>query len=164
MPEGVRPPEGHVRPGRAVDEEEIRWITDAVFSVFGEYGSWLPGYLTHPGVWTFVYLEEGEVLGFSMLGMLEPEAGGRQRLGDLLAIAVSPDHQGHGIGTRLLEETTARARVLKKVVGLAEVRLTVAEPNEGARRLFERFHFQPLEGDHGHYDKGQRALRLRLKL
>lgn len=164
MAEQGRPLTGQVRPGRASDEAEIRWITDAVFTVFGEYGSWLPGYLTHPGVWTFVYQERGKVIGFSMLGMLEPEAGGRKRLGDLLAIAVKPGEQGRGIGTRLLEETTAKARLLKKVMDLAEVRLTVAEPNEGARRLFARFHFVPLEGDHGFYDRGQRALRLRLML
>lgn len=154
----------HLRPGRLQDEDQVRRIADEVFAVFGEYGSWLPGYLAHPGVWSFVYEEGGEVIGFVMLGVLEPESKGAGRLGDLLALAVAERHQGRGVGTALLEKVRDKALHLKKVLDLREVRLTVAEPNERARRLFARFGFVPIEGDHGCYDKGQRALRLRLPL
>jgi len=155
---------GHVRPGRLQDEDEVRAIADQVFTVFGEYGSWLPGYLSHQGIWSFVYEERGEVIGFAMLGVFEPEAPGEGRLGDLLAIAVRASDQGRGVGTKLLEKVTEKARQLVSVVSLQEVRLTVAEPNVRAQRLFARFGFLPVEGDHGFYDKGQRALRLGLVL
>ncbi len=155
---------GRLRLGRVKDEEDIRWITEEVFTVFGEYGSWLPGYLTHPGVWTYVYEENGEVIGFAMLGVVEPDERGGTRLADLLAIAVRPGNQGRGIGTALLERIAKKAAHLKTIMKVEEIRLTVAETNEGARRLFDRFGFEPLEGDHGFYDKGQRALRLRLRV
>jgi ribosomal protein S18 acetylase RimI-like enzyme len=154
----------HLRPGRLQDEDPVRRIADEVFAVFGEYGSWLPGYLSHPGVWSFVYEEAGEVIGFVMLGVLEPESKGAGRLGDLLAIAVSSRHQGRGVGTALLEKVRDKALRLKKALDLRELRLTVAEPNERARQLFDSFGFVPIEGEHGRYDKGQRALRLRLAL
>jgi len=155
---------GEIRPGKLQDEERVRRIADEVFAVFGEYGSWLPGYIAHPGVWSFVYEEDAVVLGFVMLGVIEPEERGAGRLGDLLALAVADGHQGRGLGTALLEKVCEKARYLKHVVNLEEVRLTVAEPNERARRLFAWFGFVPIEGDHGRYDKGQRALRLRLAL
>lgn len=160
----VSPPTGRIRIGRAKDADEVRRITEAVFTVFGEYGSWLPDYLTHPGVWTYVYAEEGRILGFAMLGVLDTDETDATRLGDLLAIAVRPSDQGRGVGTLLLERIVEKANRLHEAIKLREVRLTVAEPNDGARRLFDRFGFVPLQGDHGFYDKGQRALRLGLKL
>jgi len=146
------------------DEVEVRRIADEVFDVFGEYGSWLPGYISHPGVWSFVYEVNGELAGFAMLGVLEPESPGEHRIGDLLAIAVRARYQGQGVGTLLLTRVTEEAQKLKETMDLQEIRLTVAEPNRGAQRLFHRFGFAHIGGDHGHYDKGQRALRLGLVL
>jgi ribosomal protein S18 acetylase RimI-like enzyme len=165
MNEGTdRPLAGRIRPGRFDDEDAVRTIADEVFAVFGEYGSWLPSYLSHQGVWSFVYEEAADVVGFAMLGIFEPERGGEERTGDLLAVAVKGSHQGRGIGTALIEAVTERARVMARVMRLREVRLTVAETNERARGLFGRFGFVPVDGDHGFYDKGQRALRLGLVL
>jgi ribosomal protein S18 acetylase RimI-like enzyme len=155
---------GTLRPGGREDEDQVRALADEAFTLFGEYGSWLPDYLSHSGVWSFVYEFKGEVVGFAMIGVIEPAHKGEARLGDLLAIAVKSSHQGRGIGTRLLERTREKAKKLNKINGLSDLRLTVAETNLGARRLFERFGFALVEGNHGHYDKGQRALRLRLKL
>ncbi len=153
--------QGRLRAGAEADEPRVREIAEEVFTVFGEYGSWLPGYLVHPGVWSWVWEIDREVVGFAMLGILEPEAPGDGRLGDLLAIAVCSTHQGRGGGKALLLRMGEKARQLKGMLDLREVRLTVAEPNLQARRLFEQFGFVDLGGDHGFYDKGQRALRLR---
>lgn len=155
---------GNVRPGRAEDEEAVRAIADEVFTVFGEYGSWLPDYLIHPGVWSFVFEVRRIVVGFALLGVLEPDERFGGRLADLLAIAVQTSHQGRGIGTVLLERVVEKAKYLRHTIDLKEVRLTVAEPNVRARRLFARYGFTPIEGDHGFYDKGQRALRLAWKI
>jgi ribosomal protein S18 acetylase RimI-like enzyme len=156
--------DGRIRAGRVQDEEAVRRIADEVFTVFGEYGSWLPGYLVHPGVWSFVYELSGRVVGFAMLGILEPEERGAGRLGDLLAIAVEEESQCRGVGQALLERIREKAHQLQSSHDLREVRLTVAEPNRSARQLFNRFGFEEIPGNHGCYDKGQRALRLRLKI
>ena len=155
---------GTIRAGGPRDQPAVRRIAEEVFAVFGEYGSWLPSYLEHPGVWSYVYEVDEQVVGFAMLGVLEPEDEKGGRVGDLLAIAVAHGRQSRGVGSALLAQVTAKAKQLKTVLQLEEVRLTVAETNEAARRLFESFGFHEMEGDHGHYDKGQRALRLRLRL
>lgn len=54
-------------------------------------------------------------------------------------LAVLPDHQGRGIGTRLLEEVEARARVRD----CCKMTLEVNDANEGAKRLYESFGFGP---------------------
>ena len=43
---------------------------------------------------------------------------------------------------------------------VVELRLSVAEPNARARRLFEQFGFHFVDGEHGRYDGGQRALHM----
>jgi ribosomal protein S18 acetylase RimI-like enzyme len=50
------------------------------------------------------------------------------------ALAVAPEHRGHGLGTRLLRIVDP----LAAEEGLTETSLTVAEANERARRLYER--------------------------
>ena len=44
------------------------------------------------------------------------------------------------------------------------LRLSVAENNDRARRLFDELGFVAVEGDHGLYDGGQRALHMTLPL
>jgi ribosomal protein S18 acetylase RimI-like enzyme len=151
---------GALRGGVARDQESVRLIADEAFSVFGEYGSWLPGYLAHPGVWSWVWEVDGEIVGFAMLGVIEPDEAGAGRLADLLAIAVRSSHRGLGGGKALLDRVGEKGRELKSLLDVREVRLTVAEPNLRARAMFERFGFVAVPGDHGFYDKGQRALRL----
>jgi len=155
---------GIIRKGAESDESTIRRISSDSLSIYGEYGSWLPGYVTHPGVWTLVYEEEGGVRGFAMLGVLEPERGSTGRVADVLAIAIAQGDQGRGIGSHLLAEIETIARSLEGTLSLGEIRLTVADTNEGAERLFERFGFRSLEGEHGSYEGGQRARRMQLLL
>jgi ribosomal protein S18 acetylase RimI-like enzyme len=50
------------------------------------------------------------------------------------ALAVAPEHRRQGLGTRLLRMVDA----LAAEEGLTETSLTVAESNEGARRLYDR--------------------------
>lgn len=159
-----RPDAGAVRPADARDRPAVLEITEAVFSVFGEYGSWLPGYLDHPGVWSFAHERDGRVCGFAMLGLLDPDPSARTRAAELLAIAVDPRHQGAGVGRALLRVVVEKGRELADSAGVEELCLTVAEPNRAARTLFARFGFDELPGDHGLYERGQRALRLRLPL
>ncbi|HEU4594108.1 MAG TPA: GNAT family N-acetyltransferase, partial [Pyrinomonadaceae bacterium] len=61
-----------------------------------------------------------------------------------LAVAVSPEHRGRGVGTALME------RLLSEASGLfAAVSLSVS-PRNPARRLYERLGFETVEVRGGH--------------
>lgn len=94
-----------------------------------------------------------------MLGFYnEDHAASRELVADLLALAVLPDFQRAGIGTRLLHHVIDVAQ--KLVPGpTATLRLTVAEHNRGAQRLYARNAFTIVDGT-AKYDRGQRALRM----
>ena len=123
--------------------------------------------MAHPGVLAFVEAEDTATdrpRGFILLGFYTGWGEGSPRPGelvaDLLAIAVAPEHQRAGIGSQLLtfalefvSEAAARAPV-------KEMRLTVADSNSGAQRLFRSHGFEIVDEHHGEYDGGQRAIRM----
>lgn len=94
-----------------------------------------------------------------MLGFYtEDNSPPRQVIADLLALAVLPTYQRTGIGTRLLQHVIDVAESI--VPGPAPVlRLTVAEHNRGAQRLYSRNAFTIVDAT-AKYDRGQRALRM----
>ena len=53
---------------------------------------------------------------------------------------------------------------LGKRMPVREIRLDVADTNARGRKLFESRGFELCEEDHGYYQGGQRALRMRKKL
>lgn len=147
------------------------WIADVAADVYGDlgdYGSIIRSWLTHPGVLT--YLDETRepgsrrvdvYRGFTLLGFYEPAAGSSgPYVADLLAIAVSRSHQRRRVGTRLLEHAIHLASLAADGNRVVEMRLTVAETNQVGRRFFTSFGFNVLDEDHGHYDGGQRAIRM----
>ncbi|HKE20114.1 MAG TPA: GNAT family N-acetyltransferase [Kofleriaceae bacterium] len=146
------------------------WIADVAADVYGDlgdYGSIIRSWLAHPGVLT--YLDEvrehgrrGDIFrGFTLLGFYEPSAGqSGPYVADLLAIAVSRAHQRKGVGTRLLEHAIHLAGLAADGRRAMEMRLTVADTNQVGRRFFASFGFRVLDEDHGHYDGGQRAIRM----
>jgi ribosomal protein S18 acetylase RimI-like enzyme len=54
-------------------------------------------------------------------------------------LAVLPDFQGQGVGTRLLDEVERRARQR----GCCKITLEIHDTNHGAKRLYERVGFGP---------------------
>lgn len=70
--------------------------------------------------------------------------------GDIQTIAVAPEHQGTGLGARLLSELLAAATAFE----CAEVLLEVRVDNPRAQRLYERFGFEPLGFRRGYYQPG----------
>jgi ribosomal-protein-alanine N-acetyltransferase len=137
----------------------VRRLAGECFAALGDYRPVLPDWLRHPGVTTHIAEEEGVRVGFTMLGFYGDEQAGAY-VADLLAIAVAPEAEGRGIGGQLLTHAIAEARAARRYLPLTELRLTVAEDNQRARRLFARFDFTEVPGDHGRYDGGQRALVL----
>lgn len=79
-----------------------------------------------PAAETRVWVENGVVQGF--LSLVEGDHIG--------ALFVAPEHQGRGIGKRLLEDCKAGRRLLT---------LAVYRENRGAERFYRREGFVPLE-------------------
>jgi ribosomal protein S18 acetylase RimI-like enzyme len=90
-----------------------------------------------------------------------PDGGPKhhQVIADLLALAVLPTYQRKGIGTKLLDHVIDVAERVAPASKITQLRLTVAEHNVGAQRLYARNGFHIVEGA-ATYDRGQRALRM----
>jgi ribosomal protein S18 acetylase RimI-like enzyme len=82
-----------------------------------------------------------------------------QVIADLLALAVLPSYQNYGIGSRLLHHVIEVAERVAPSSQITHLRLTVAEDNVGAQRLYARNNFAVVDGS-ATYDRGQRALRM----
>jgi ribosomal protein S18 acetylase RimI-like enzyme len=154
---------------RRGDPEWIRSTAAEVYASLGDYGKIIPSWMSHPGVLTFVETgDEGGVevrRGFILVGFYEPDDLVPKRVvADLLAIGVAPAHQRRGIGRMLLAYALDVARLAHRDPPAAELRLTVADTNEPALRLFREAGFELLDPKHGSYDGGQRALRMRRRL
>lgn len=136
----------------------------------GDYSAILPTWLEHPGV--LAYLDEidderGEavVRGFILVGFYEPASGPLgSYFADLLAIAVAPEYQRRGVGTRLLDYAVHLARAASRGTPVLEIRLTVADSNVAGMSLFTKSGFRVLDENHGSYDGGQRAIRMARRL
>ena len=79
-------------------------------------------------------LPEGVDKGFAYVDGETPE----------LAVAVSPEHRGRGLGTALMKRLLSEASALFPAVSLS------VSPSNPARRLYERLGFQTLEVRGGH--------------
>ena len=77
----------------------------------------------------------------------------------LLALAVLPSQRGHGIGSRLLAHVIEVSERVAPTSSITALRLTVAETNTGAQRMYARAGFRMVDGA-ATYDSGQRALRM----
>lgn len=152
-----------IRPAIPADFTFIRRLAVRVFSYLGDYGRIIPDWLAHDGVLSFVVEEVGRPVGFTMIGYYRIDGDAKGYAADLLAIAVSPETQHQGLGRRLIEHAIATARTNRRRQPVRELRLSVAEPNQRARRLFTSAGFVEVPGDHGFYEGGQRALHMRLK-
>jgi ribosomal protein S18 acetylase RimI-like enzyme len=110
------------------------------------------------------YDMQGRGRGFAMLGFYLDEVaananGSAQVIADLLALAVLPSFQRRGVGTRLLHHVIEVAERVAPSSRISSLRLTVAETNTGAQRLYARHGFRIVDGS-ATYDRGQKALRM----
>jgi ribosomal protein S18 acetylase RimI-like enzyme len=143
------------------DSDWVRDTAQLVYAPLGDYGAIIPGWMSHPGVLTYLDVDEtGARRGFILVGFYEPGDRRAALVADLLAIGVAPEHQRQGIGRSLLEfalELSTEAATHSQV---SEIRLTVAATNRPALALFRGAGFEILDEHHGAYDGGQRAIRM----
>ena len=131
----------------------------------GDYTRILPSWLDQPGVLAWIDHDmQGRGRGFAMLGFYleDPTAAASsssQVVADLLALAVLPSCQKRGIGSKLLVHVIEVAERVAPSSRIASLRLTVAETNTGAQRLYARHGFRVVDGS-ATYDRGQKALRM----
>jgi ribosomal protein S18 acetylase RimI-like enzyme len=146
-----------VRAALPDDIDFIRELAGAVFTLFGDYRKLLPKWFRTPGVMTFVSESEGARTGYVMLAFFRE---GRALVGDVLAIAVDPPQQARGIGRMLLQHAVTVCEQVSEQTPVRAMRLSVADTNDRAQRLFLSFGFKKVEGDFGRYDGGQQALHM----
>ena len=97
---------------------------------------------------------DGRLVGYAGLAVVGD-------LADVQTIAVAREHWGTGLGARLLTDLVRYATE----VGCTEVMLEVRVDNARARRLYERFGFEPVGVRPGYYQPGPvDALVMRLPL
>jgi len=131
----------------------------------GDYTRILPSWLEQPGVLAWIDQDvQGRGRGFAMLGFYmedgsEADASGSHVIADLLALAVLPTQQRRGIGGKLLAHVIDVAERVAPSSHIDALRLTVAETNTGAQRMYVRAGFRMMDGS-ATYDRGQRALRM----
>ncbi len=152
---------------RRADVADHPWLVAIgaeAYADLGDYTRILPSWLEQPGVLAWLdHDAQGRGRGFAMLGFYleDPTAkpGSAAVVADLLALAVPPAFQGKGIGTKLLHHVVEVAERVAPTSGILALRLSVAESNTAAQRLYERNGFRVVEGS-ATYDRGQRALRM----
>jgi ribosomal protein S18 acetylase RimI-like enzyme len=150
-----------IRRAGSADSPFIREVAVDVFHHLGDYGRILPTWLLHEGVLTHIAEEAGVSVGYTMLGFYPVGSGNSAGLvADLLAIAVSPRAQGRGVGKKLLQHALEHVRDAQKRLPVREIKLSVADSNARARRMFAQFGFALVPGEHGYYDGGQVALHM----
>ncbi len=146
-----------VRAALPGDLEFVRDLAGEVFAPYGDYRKMLPKWFRTAGVMTFVSERDGVRTGYVMVAFFR-EAG--VLVGDVLAIAVAPEHQGHGLGRMLLQHAVTVCEQVAETTPVRAMRLTVADTNLRAQHLFKSFGFRQVEGEFGQYEGGQQALHM----
>jgi len=148
---------------RRAEVQDNPWIVATgaeAYRDLGDYTRILPSWLEQPGVLAWIDQDtQGRGRGFAMLGFYTDDPASKQVIADLLALAVLPIYQRHGIGSTLLAHVIDVAERVAPSSQIGQLRLTVAEDNVGAQRLYARSGFRIVDGS-ATYDRGQRALRM----
>ena len=149
---------------RRAEPADHPWIVETgaeAYAELGDYTRILPSWLAQAGVLAWIDHDlQGRGRGFAMLGFyLEAGSPRAEVVADLLALAVLPAFQRRGIGTRLLSHVIEVSERVAPTSRISALRLTVAETNVAAQRLYERAGFRLIDGSTS-YDRGQRALRM----
>lgn len=144
-----------IRPAIPSDKAFIAGLSAKAFSPYGPYrttvGQWFESSVTL----TLISMAGDRPAGFVMIGALPEDLEGETRA-EVLAIAVTPEFQGQGIGHELLQSAQKKAEEL----GQQRLFLHTAKENLAAQKLFLRNGFKPVKSKAGFYPSGQDALMM----
>ena len=133
----------------------IRRLSASVFSIFGHYDEILTGWFLHPGVITVIGSKNGQPVAFAMLQLGEKETWNTS-IGELLAIAVIPEHQRQGVGRALLKYVENLALRFR----LSAIHLHTGKDNLSAQYLFEKAGYKIAGAEKSYYPNGQSAVKM----
>jgi ribosomal-protein-alanine N-acetyltransferase len=112
-------------------------------------------FLDEPG---FLVAEvDGEIAGYVVADVTQ-QIG--RALGHVKDVAVHPDRRGAGVGSALL----SRSLAVLGAHGAETVKLEVRRSNDGAKRLYREFGFDPLRQVPEYYGDGEDAIVMVRKL
>ncbi|HSF18830.1 MAG TPA: GNAT family N-acetyltransferase [Vicinamibacteria bacterium] len=137
-----------VRPATSEDLVFVKKLARELFLGYGSYERYLESWFQDAGVATQIAEIDGVAAGFSMVAVYPEED---VTVAELLAIGVTRSHQAGGVGGALLDAVIAQG-----AEAAVEVRLSVADGNSRAQRLFASRGFRMRQGI-GLYPSGQRA-------
>lgn len=80
------------------------------------------------------------------------------------SIAVHPSFRNQGIGTILLEDSIRIIKELNTTMSIGKIVLQVAEVNNSARSLYEKFGFRYTRTLRDYYGKGKNGIQMELLL
>lgn len=123
-----------IRPAERADLLEILSIENASFPQPWPYDAF-ERFLEEPGF--LVANRNGSITGYVVADVTHTFG---PSLGHVKDLAVHPAHRGQGVGSALL----SRALAVLGTHGANSVKLEVRQTNEGAKRLYRRFGFEPL--------------------
>ena len=120
-----------VRAGEMADSGRILALDTDAFARFWRINRRIVGEAVTKCPYYLVAEKDGCIVGYLMAERWERDAY-------ISRIAVTPDHQGQGIGTRLVEE----ALILMRRDGLQGVLLNTQEDNASSRAMYEKLGFR----------------------
>jgi ribosomal protein S18 acetylase RimI-like enzyme len=148
----------HIRAALPADYARIIAVGSEVFSPFGNYRETLGHWLRMPGVATHLAERDGMFCGALLLALLlEPP---ERIVAEVLAIEVAPHAQGTRVGTALMGHVLEQLADGRHHCSVDVIRLSTAEDNVAALRLFLGQGFTATGEDCGRYEGGQRIIRM----
>ncbi|ELY92511.1 ribosomal-protein-alanine acetyltransferase [Natrialba hulunbeirensis JCM 10989] len=150
-------PEGHdggtddelaIRPAEQADLLAVVRIENESFPQPWPYDAF-DRFLGEPG---FLVADiHGQIAGYVVADV--SASFGRQ-LGHIKDVAVHPDRRGMGVGSALLSRSIA----VLAAHGADSIKLEVRRSNDGAKRLYRQFGFEPIRHVPGYYGNGEDAI------
>ncbi|ADD05172.1 GNAT family acetyltransferase [Natrialba magadii ATCC 43099] len=137
-----------IRPAEQADLLAVVRIENESFSQPWPYDAF-DRFLGEPGF--LVAVVDAQIAGYIVSDVTT--SFGRQ-LGHVKDIAVHPDRRDMGVGSALLSRSIA----VLAAHGADSIKLEVRRSNEGAKRLYRQFGFEPIRHVPGYYNNGEDAI------
>jgi ribosomal protein S18 acetylase RimI-like enzyme len=151
------------RAARAADTSFLADLAREAFRPYGDYTPVIEAWAADPRVEVTIAEQDKAPVGAAFLVFVQLREDPDTKVADLIALAVAAPFRGRGLGAALLGHVVDRARDVARRHGVPALRLTVAEGNTSARRLFEAAGFRYDQAE-GSYPGGQKALHMSLPL